>query len=143
MRTKTIKTEAQLLDAIGMPGAGDCGYAELFFKDSLVIGARVGRARFESPYGIAITEQIEREEEERHRVRVDHPHFSSLNRYFDNSRQANDFATPYLAMPDATVTLDLVTVQVDATTGRVLGEVEDGVFRPLMPQDGGGDEIPF
>jgi hypothetical protein len=145
MKEKSIKTEAELLDALGLPGAEGQGYAELLTRDGVIYGVRVHKARFAyDNYSFKATVEIEFEEVDRYRVRVDHPHFASLNRYFENEYgEAREFQRTYEEMSDTTVTAGMVKVQID-NNGKVVAELDaDGGAKPLVPQDGGGDEIPF
>lgn len=141
MKTKTIKTDADLLEAIqrneGRP------LCELIFKDGTVIGARIGAAHLRvDSYSFTATAEIDREEVKRHRVKVEHPNFPTINRYFETSAEANEFARPYRDMPDITLDEQEVTVQLDAT-GKVIAEVDGTAVKPLVPQGDGGDDIPF
>lgn len=130
MKTVTIKTNADLKAAVNSY-ADHVPQCELIFKDGNVIGARVGKARFEYiNYGIQITREVDREEVEKHKVRVEHPNFQPITSYFDDNRAADKFAEPYLNMADTTVRQSLVTVQVD-NDGKVIAEVRDGVEWPL------------
>lgn len=144
MKTKTVKTEAELKDAIlSMATNSPDELIEATFKDgSTIVRIRVGNLLIESPYGISVTRQIDHEEAERYRVRVDHPHFASLNRYFDSEYEARTFERQYEAISDATVDAKTVKVLVDGN-GKIIAEVGDGGPMPLAPQDNGGDEIPF
>lgn len=147
MKTKSLKTDDELATAI-QQDSGDRPHSELMFKDGSVVGARIGRARFEySGYSLAITREIDHEEAEKVRVRVDHPNFPTINRYFDEEREADRFALPYREMSDTTVTEGPVTVLLD-DTGKVVAELNaEGIPMPLAPQSSekgsGGDEIPF
>lgn len=145
MKTKTIKTEAELKDAIL---SGDSynpdELIEATFKDgSTIVRIRIGNLIVDSLYGLQVTRRIEHEEAERYRVRVDHPHFASLNRYFESEYEGRGFERTFDAVSDATVDAKTVKVLVNSD-GKVIAEVaDDGTQRPLVSATDDGDEIPF
>lgn len=143
MKLTTIKTDAELRGAIQNQPEGR-PFAELIFRDKTVIGARIGQARFsiDSYNVLSVTRETNEEEVDKHRVRVDHPAFPTINRYFNDSSEARKFAATYHDIDGAKVADDLVTVRVD-TEGKIIAELKpDGEAMPLMPQDN-GDDIPF
>lgn len=143
MKLKTIKTQAELCEAVGVPNSD--GFVELLTLDSAVIGARIGQAHFAvDSYSFKASRIVEHEEAERYRVRVDHPHFPSLNRYFESQYgEGQGFRSTYEKLPDTTIDAKTVTVQLDGN-GRVIAELdESGAVCPLTPQENGGDDIPF
>jgi hypothetical protein len=141
----SIKTNAELERALAQEIPADQPLTDLLIVDGTVKGARVGAVFFKmEPYGsCGVFREIEHEEAERFRVRVDHPAFASLNRYFESDYEAGEFARPYESIDGATIDRAKVKVQLDAN-GKVVAELDaDGGAKPLVPQDGGGDEIPF
>jgi hypothetical protein len=141
----SIKTNAELERALAQERPADQSFVDLLIVDGTVKGARVGAVFFKmEPYGACgVFREIEHEEADRYRVRVDHHAFPSLNRYFESDYEAGEFARQYESIGGATVDRAKVKVQLDAN-GKVITELgEDGTVMPLAPQDNGGDEIPF
>lgn len=136
-----IKTEAELSAALQQAPAEGQPHSDLIFVDGAVKGARVGRALFKmEPYGsCGVFRELEHEEVEKHRVRVEHPNFPTLTRYFDDNRAADAFAEPFRSIDGATLDQNLVTVRVDGA-GKVIAELADN--GEVKPRDN-SDDIPF
>ncbi len=143
MKLKTITKAAETRAALGSALAGLP--FEISTTDENLTAIRIGGLHIgHNPYGagLKISRVIEHEEAERYRVRVDHPHFATINRYFeDETGPARDLAASFGSIADATVTKGMVTVQVD-DTGKVIAEIEGETVKPLAKQDN-GDDIPF
>lgn len=145
MKLKKITTNEELLAAIEPVDGDSRPYAELIVVDGTTKGVRIGRAQFsqESYSAFQALVEIDREEAERYRVRVDHPAFPALNRYFESEYDSREFQRPYDSIDGATIEAKKVKVQID-DDGKVVAELNDeGVAIPLTPQEDGGDDIPF
>lgn len=143
MKLKTIKTEADVRAAASDIMHNRDEHIEAVIRDGSITEVRIGTLVITSTYGMTVSRMIEHEEAERHRVRVDHPAFASLNRYFEYVHEANEFRRPYDDINGAIVAEKKVKVLVD-DTGKVVAELgDDGEAMPLVQQDDGGDDIPF
>jgi hypothetical protein len=147
MKLKTIKTEAEVREAVDSY-PDELPHVAATVRDGSIVEVRVGTMVITSTYGMTVAKMTVYEEAERYRVRVEHPAFPVINRYFDSEYpEAREFQKQYADIPDAVIDARTVKVQLN-DAGNVVAEIDDeGTVRPLGPQRSekgeGGDDIPF
>lgn len=110
MKTKTIKTQGEVDQAIG-----DARPIEVTSQDGSIRSIRIGNLIVGSDYGMRVTAVVLFEEADRYRVSLDTPLFGEIEDYFEDQYVAEEKRREYrkALSNDVTITVDKVRVEVD------------------------------